>query len=484
MKNLRRKANRAKKAFGQCFGEQTEKLQACMFEKQQHQQLLSPLELNEQEVSRRPFHNEESSGTKLKRISEESAGNPILSSKHVDYAQFDVTRAPPMSSIECSYLHSAEDFFNNISSKDDSHSPTLNTSQQHQAPQSSRILDVSILEEEEEDFARQPKHHQSPVATLFDKTVSGVPSDLPVPAKKDKTVAWLDYVLEIQSQGRQAAKPCSDSESSSSLRITKTQSTDSNETGPLGTVKASADQAVINLHNKDSARKRSIESDVQRQIDEQLKAKKSLPDSLNGERAPDNRGRSRSRSLQNLEHPSQRRQSVSREKSKVAYRGRSTQPRPQDPEERRRSGIRIERLAKRYEHELIKLSSAPTNKFRRNSSILYCSDDTESIVQRNRRLFETKRSSSVPPTPTRDPLTKVPKRNRSRSQPRTSQPSQSQADLPVLLKMAGWKSKGSLAKTEKPLKSVPNQRGNAENCLLYTSPSPRDVEESRMPSSA
>ena len=27
-------------------------------------------------------------------------------------------------------------------------------------------------------------------------------------------------------------------------------------------------------------------------------------------------------------------------------------------------------------------------------------------------------------------------------------------------------------------------RGKVKNCLLYTSPSPRDVEESRMPSSA
>ena len=33
------------------------------------------------------------------------------------------------------------------------------------------------------------------------------------------------------------------------------------------------------------------------------------------------------------------------------------------------------------------------------------------------------------------------------------------------------------------LKLVPNNK-DAKNCLLYTSPSPRDVEESRMPSSA
>ena len=29
-----------------------------------------------------------------------------------------------------------------------------------------------------------------------------------------------------------------------------------------------------------------------------------------------------------------------------------------------------------------------------------------------------------------------------------------------------------------------NHGGKLDNCLLYTSPSPRDVEESRMPSSA
>ena len=31
---------------------------------------------------------------------------------------------------------------------------------------------------------------------------------------------------------------------------------------------------------------------------------------------------------------------------------------------------------------------------------------------------------------------------------------------------------------------LPNVRGRSDVCLLYTSPSPRDVEESRMPSSA
>ena len=40
---------------------------------------------------------------------------------------------------------------------------------------------------------------------------------------------------------------------------------------------------------------------------------------------------------------------------------------------------------------------------------------------------------------------------------------------------------------EKPIYDIPgvaNQTGKEHICLLYTSPSPRDVEESRMPSSA
>ena len=37
---------------------------------------------------------------------------------------------------------------------------------------------------------------------------------------------------------------------------------------------------------------------------------------------------------------------------------------------------------------------------------------------------------------------------------------------------------------KRPIKKVPTLRGKTIVCLLYTSPSPRDVEESRMPSSA
>ena len=35
-----------------------------------------------------------------------------------------------------------------------------------------------------------------------------------------------------------------------------------------------------------------------------------------------------------------------------------------------------------------------------------------------------------------------------------------------------------------PGKPKKTRQGQGKNCLLYTSPSPRDVEESRMPSSA
>ena len=41
---------------------------------------------------------------------------------------------------------------------------------------------------------------------------------------------------------------------------------------------------------------------------------------------------------------------------------------------------------------------------------------------------------------------------------------------------------GTAAKDNQEL--IKKYRGMAEHCLLYTSPSPRDVEESRMPSSA
>ena len=46
---------------------------------------------------------------------------------------------------------------------------------------------------------------------------------------------------------------------------------------------------------------------------------------------------------------------------------------------------------------------------------------------------------------------------------------------------------GHLIKKEPPVQSAPTinlPRGPYSSCLLYTSPSPRDVEESRMPSSA
>ena len=44
---------------------------------------------------------------------------------------------------------------------------------------------------------------------------------------------------------------------------------------------------------------------------------------------------------------------------------------------------------------------------------------------------------------------------------------------------------GSIATTlDKGIKRVGGYTGQASGCLLYTSPSPRDVEESRMPSSA
>ena len=38
--------------------------------------------------------------------------------------------------------------------------------------------------------------------------------------------------------------------------------------------------------------------------------------------------------------------------------------------------------------------------------------------------------------------------------------------------------------TSKPGMTLMGVGGTVETCLLYTSPSPRDVEESRMPSSA
>ena len=38
--------------------------------------------------------------------------------------------------------------------------------------------------------------------------------------------------------------------------------------------------------------------------------------------------------------------------------------------------------------------------------------------------------------------------------------------------------------TMKAIKSMPKVKASSTFCLLYTSPSPRDVEESRMPSSA
>ena len=43
---------------------------------------------------------------------------------------------------------------------------------------------------------------------------------------------------------------------------------------------------------------------------------------------------------------------------------------------------------------------------------------------------------------------------------------------------------GLIDKGTKDLTIIANNSGNGRVCLLYTSPSPRDVEESRMPSSA
>ena len=41
-----------------------------------------------------------------------------------------------------------------------------------------------------------------------------------------------------------------------------------------------------------------------------------------------------------------------------------------------------------------------------------------------------------------------------------------------------------LSITLQQVDAAPDTQGTAQTCLLYTSPSPRDVEESRMPSSA
>ena len=48
-----------------------------------------------------------------------------------------------------------------------------------------------------------------------------------------------------------------------------------------------------------------------------------------------------------------------------------------------------------------------------------------------------------------------------------------------------WKAKGVLeAEIRRDVKVIMPSLDLFPNCLLYTSPSPRDVEESRMPSSA
>ena len=55
--------------------------------------------------------------------------------------------------------------------------------------------------------------------------------------------------------------------------------------------------------------------------------------------------------------------------------------------------------------------------------------------------------------------------------------------LPALLKAGSALAKGGAPKNKinpKKFAALAEQK----NCLLYTSPSPRDVEESRMPSSA
>ena len=44
--------------------------------------------------------------------------------------------------------------------------------------------------------------------------------------------------------------------------------------------------------------------------------------------------------------------------------------------------------------------------------------------------------------------------------------------------------KDQIGSTRAVLSAVGNSLQNVQSCLLYTSPSPRDVEESRMPSSA
>ena len=60
-------------------------------------------------------------------------------------------------------------------------------------------------------------------------------------------------------------------------------------------------------------------------------------------------------------------------------------------------------------------------------------------------------------------------------------------DVPFLnaSDITNWGIRAYLRKyKEKLLLSLHKELNQAENCLLYTSPSPRDVEESRMPSSA
>ena len=60
--------------------------------------------------------------------------------------------------------------------------------------------------------------------------------------------------------------------------------------------------------------------------------------------------------------------------------------------------------------------------------------------------------------------------------------------MPTISQLIGSERKRLTKKTKSPaLKACPERRGvctRVYTCLLYTSPSPRDTERSRMPSSA
>ena len=52
-----------------------------------------------------------------------------------------------------------------------------------------------------------------------------------------------------------------------------------------------------------------------------------------------------------------------------------------------------------------------------------------------------------------------------------------------LRKMIGGESMGNWFENMEPM-NIQEERANTKSCLLYTSPSPRDMRRSRMPSSA